>query len=169
MVISDTHHDTERTKRALSLFSRDHYDKLFLLGDLGDDCISLLNPYTEKILAVCGNCDSYKDIRDARFDMSNTVNYDYDFSRLFLLTHGHEVSPFHYEGSFDVFLYGHYHVGRLEEDSKGRIFANPGSLGLPRDNTHSLLLIDEKGLSLYDIDGERVTESLPFGRKDKNI
>jgi hypothetical protein len=53
----------------------------------------------------------------------------------------------------DVVVYGHFHIGFIEEQY-GVIFANPGSISLPKNNTkHSYLIIDDKELVLKDIDG----------------
>ena len=57
LVISDLHNDIPYTKAAIELFREESFDKLYLLGDLLEDSIKLLNPLSEKIIAVRGNCD----------------------------------------------------------------------------------------------------------------
>jgi len=55
-------------------------------------------------------------------------------------------------------LYGHFHTGFIKEKDGG-IFANPGSLSLPKDNTeNSYLIIDENKMKLKNIDGKVIKE-----------
>ena len=81
MIASDLHGDIPYTEALVSLFKEEHFDKLYLLGDLLFDSIEILNPLSEKILAVAGNCDSQSEIEYARFNMPY-VNLDYQFKKV---------------------------------------------------------------------------------------
>lgn len=150
MVISDTHNDTFYLKEALSVFRKQNYDKLYLLGDLGTKSIELLNPLHEKIVAVKGNNDFYSETDAARFDMP-LINYDYALGKLIVLTHGHYYNHLNYDGDYGIFLSGHTHQSMIYHDPMGSYIANPGSLGLPRDGCHSYMSIDEKGMKVIDV------------------
>ena len=51
-------------------------------------------------------------------------------------------------------FYGHYHTGFIEEEN-GIIFANPGSISLPKNNTeHSYIIFDENEIILKDVEGK---------------
>ena len=74
-------------------------------------------------------------------------------------THGHkyniEVIPYE---DFEIMIYGHIHQGFIEE-KEGYLFANPGSISIPRLNTpHSYLVFEEDKLVLKDVEGEVVKE-----------
>ena len=43
MVISDIHNDTERLEQILTIFQSEHYEKLFIAGDIGTRSLKLLN------------------------------------------------------------------------------------------------------------------------------
>ncbi len=161
MVISDLHNDENYTKAAIDLFKKESFDKLFVLGDIGIDSIRLLNPLHEKILAVKGNCDGY-DLDDvARFNLPY-INYDYDFSKFIVMSHGNFYSDFNYDKPYDIFLEGHTHMSLLVKKKNGQIVANPGSLSDPRDYSHSYLVMDEKGLRVIDINSNEVVHFLEY-------
>ena len=156
LVISDLHNDVSYTKAAVDLFQREKYDKMYVLGDILEDSIRVLNTISEHIVAVLGNCDSYDEEEIAKFRMPY-LNYDYAFGKLIVLSHGHYYSPYNYDKDYDVFLMGHTHISGIYQDEKGHIIANPGSLSQPRDGIHSYLRMDEKGLAILDFNsGETI-------------
>ena len=54
--------------------------------------------------------------------------------------------------------YGHIHQGFIEE-KEGLIFANPGSISLPKCNTaHSYIILEENKIILKDVDGKVIQE-----------
>ena len=74
-------------------------------------------------------------------------------------THGHKynIEKIPYE-EFDMLIYGHIHQGFIEE-KEGYIFANPGSISLPKCNTeHSYIILDENKVILKRVDGEILKE-----------
>ena len=58
LIASDLHGDVPYTTALVELFKEGGFDKLYLLGDLLFDSIEILNPISENIIAVAGNCDS---------------------------------------------------------------------------------------------------------------
>ena len=55
-------------------------------------------------------------------------------------------------------IYGHLHTGFIIEKNN-KIFANAGSISLPKNNTkNSYLIFDENKLILKDIEGNVIEE-----------
>lgn len=160
-VLSDLHNDADYAKAALSLFKKERFDKLYLLGDLLYDVIDVFNPLHDKILAVRGNCDSYEEIDFARFDRP-LINRDYQLKKSIVLTHGHFYNPTNYTAPYDIRLVGHSHQSFITKDKRERIVANPGSLAQPRDGIHSYRIRDDKGRRIRDFDSSSVVDSLDF-------
>ena len=157
MVISDTHGDTFYLNKAIEKFYVDEYTKLYHLGDIGSNSIKLLNPLSSKIKAVRGNNDY--DSSDASFVYDKYIDFDYAFNKLIVLTHGHYYSYYSYSDPYDIFLFGHSHIGIIKKEGK-RIIANPGSLSLPRDDNHSFIEINENYIKLIDIISGKVLISI---------
>lgn len=158
LVVSDLHNDIEYTNAIIDLFNKEKFDKLYLLGDLLSDSIKLLNKLKDKIVAVKGNCDYYDDY-DSEFNMPY-INFDYQFNRLFVLTHGHYYSEYNYDKEYDVMLVGHTHISKIYQNVNGQIVANPGSISNPRDGIHSYMVIDENGIKVIDFKSKGIVHSL---------
>lgn len=161
MVISDLHNDVEYTKAVVSLFREDNFDKLYILGDTLADSIRILNPLSEKILAVKGNCDGYEEDDLASFPLPY-ITFDYQFGKFIVLTHGHYFNPYNYDKPFDIMLMGHSHQSMIYQNNNGQIIANPGSLARPRDDYHSYMVMDEEGMRVMDFNSKAVIHSLKF-------
>ena len=55
-------------------------------------------------------------------------------------------------------IYGHFHTGFIKE-TNGKIFANPGSISLPKNNTkNSYLILDNEKIILKDVEGNIIEE-----------
>lgn len=161
LVISDLHNDVKATEEILRYFDENHFNKLFILGDIGYYCLEYLNPYADKITAVAGNND-YDDVIEASKFPLPLINYAYDFNKLFVLTHGHIYNEYNYSKPFDIMLLGHSHIKRLAVDYDNHIIANPGSLSRPRDGIASFMTIDEKGIYLHSRSSKEVIQKLEF-------
>lgn len=150
MAISDTHDDTIYTRDAIDIFEKEGFDKLYLLGDIGLDSLSIINEVYDRVKAVQGNCDSYEEADQALFQLPY-LNFDYEFGKLIVLSHGNFYSPYNYDEKYDIFITGHTHMSMISRMKDGKIWANPGSLGSPRDGYHSYLEMDEKGMRIRDV------------------
>ena len=77
------------------------------------------------------------------------------------LTHGHKYNMDRLPPlgiKMDIMMYGHFHEGFIIEEN-GIIFANPGSISLPRGNSkHSYLIFTDKELILKDVDGNIIKQ-----------
>lgn len=170
MVISDLHGNLPAARRAAELAAEEKADIFITCGDnyyhgirnpVTDgyapmETANLLNGLDVRILAVKGNCDSEVDQMVSRFRMKREISLLYN-GRVYLFTHGHKfnmsnppVKP------FDVLVYGHEHVGYVKK-SWGRIFANAGSMSLPKYNSaKSYIVINKEGLFLKSAEDKSV-------------
>ena len=167
LIISDIHGSSYYAKKILEIRERENSDKIILLGDLYyhgprnsltkeyDPKIvaEILNSLKDEILAVKGNCDAEVDQMISDFELKDNLKLDINGFKVFF-THGHKYNIDNLpEEKIDILIYGHFHTGFIKEKN-GIIFANAGSISLPKDNTkNSYLVLNEKELLLKDIDG----------------
>ena len=129
-------------------------DRIVLLGDLlyhgprndlpreyaPKEVIPLLSAWKDKVAAVRGNCEAEVDQMVLPFPcMSDSAVVLADGLSLYL-THGHLPLPPLHPGM--VVLSGHTHVKR-DETVDGIRYLNPGSVSIPKDGTHSCLLLED--------------------------
>ena len=168
LIASDIHGSFFFAKKVVEMMEKEKADTLILLGDIynhgprnpfpteynpGEVAI-LLNSIKDKLIVVKGNCDSEVDEMISEFKFEDHILTQINGKNVYF-THGHkyniEVIPYE---EFDILIYGHIHQGFIEE-KEGYLFANPGSISLPKGGTkHSYLVFDENALILKDVDGE---------------
>ena len=172
LIASDIHGSAYYMKKVKEGFIKEGCDLLVLLGDiynhgprnpLPKDYAPMtvadeLNKMTDKLIVVKGNCDSEVDTMISDFDFIEDVVI-VSGNKKFLLTHGHvynkDSRP---KTKFDGVIYGHFQTGFIEEID-GTIYANAGSVSLPKNNTLSSYIILEDGtLTLKDIDGNLIAK-----------
>ena len=175
LIGSDIHGSIYYAKK---FFDKVHFYKpykIILLGDLyyngprndlpkdysPKEVVLLLNQYASSILAVNGNCDAEVDSWVSDFSIVDHMLLHY-FDKDIYLTHGHKENfsalP---NNPGDIFLQGHTHIGVLER-KENLILANPGSLSLPKDDHHSYIIMDEKGMKLLDLMDDHIYKELKF-------
>lgn len=172
LVISDIHGSGYYAEKIKVIGKRENPEKIVLLGDLyyhgpRNDLTQeynpmkvaeILNSLKDKLLVVRGNCDAEVDemISEFKFEESILININ-GFNVYF--THGHKYNMEKWPmEDFDVMIYGHIHQGFIQE-FENCIFANPGSISLPKCNTaHSYIILDERKIILKDIDGNEIQE-----------
>lgn len=145
---SDLHGSLPATEKTIEKFVKSDADQLLLLGDILNHgprnpipegyqpakVAELLNQYSNKIMAVRGNCDSEVDQMLLAFPMmeSNAWVLVENGRRIFL-THGHKynkdnVPPL---ANGDIIAHGHSHLPCAERIND-LIFFNPGSATFPK-------------------------------------
>lgn len=166
---SDIHGSAFWCGELLSTFENEGADKLVLLGDIlyhgprndfPDDyapkkVFAMLNAMKDKIVCVRGNCDSEVDQMVLEFPMMADYALLPLKNRTLFLTHGHlfneENPPLLQDGDF--LLNGHFHTPAIRKTAHGFVYANCGSVALPKDGTpHSYLLYDNGTLYLKDLE-----------------
>ncbi len=169
MIASDIHGSAYYCEQLLEAFAREQADKLLLLGDLlyhgprnplpeGYDpkvVAALLNEKKQQILCVRGNCDGEVDQMMLEFPIMADYCILSVGKRMLFATHGHQYNQQHLPmlQPGDVLLHGHTHIPALEQRGD-YIYANPGSITLPKQNSAcSYLLLEDGVLSLRQLDG----------------
>lgn len=169
MIASDIHGSAYFCRRLAEQFEAERADKLLLLGDIlyhgprnelpreyaPKLVIEILGTINEKILCVRGNCDTEVDQMVLNFPVLADYAALLLDGRAFYATHGHKYnidSPLPMaEG--DILLYGHTHVPMCEQRD-GRIFANCGSVSIPKENSaHSYMVIENGKMLWKDLGG----------------
>ena len=132
LIISDIHGSSYYAKKILEIKKRENPDKIVLLGDL----------------YYHGPRNMISD-----FGLKDNLKLDINGLKVFF-THGHKYNIDNLpEEKIDILIYGHFHTGFIKEKD-GLIFANAGSISLPKNDTkNSYLILDEKELILKDLDG----------------
>lgn len=112
--------------------------------------IEILTEIVPLVTAVRGNCDAEVDQMVLPFGCRADYVTLFDGDRRLFCTHGHVWGP-GLHGSVgrmpqlapgDALLYGHTHVKVDDERDGVRIF-NPGSVGIPKDGTHSFGIYED--------------------------
>ena len=153
LIISDIHGNYNNLVKVIE---NNKFDVIYLLGDIlsyygkdNDKIIKLLNAYKDIIVAVQGNNDY------------NRLNYEFELpeytktavdGKVFLLTHGHIYNKYNLPNTnYDVFISGHTHKSSLYIENN-KLYLNPGSISLPRDNNKSYAIYDNNKFYIYTID-----------------
>ena len=175
LIGSDIHGSLKYAKLFFSKAEKYQAEKIILLGDCyyngarndppeeycPKEVVKLLNSYADKLIAIKGNCESEVDQMVSSFPFCE-ISQLYVFSHLITMTHGHHYSfdnlP---KNCGDIFLQGHTHIGVLEKKD-GLILANPGSVSLPKDNRHSYMVINEKGITLRNLFSDEIVKEILF-------
>ena len=174
LIISDIHGSSYYAEKIKEIDKREQPDQIILLGDLyyhgprnqltqeynPMKVAGILNDFGDKLRTVRGNCDAEVDemISDFKFEPEIQINVN---GKNVLFTHGH----FHNMDSvpdktIEIMFYGHFHTGFIEEENC-IIFANPGSISLPKNNTeHSYIIFDEEKITLKDVEGKIIKEKI---------
>ena len=168
-IASDIHGSAFYCERMLAAFEKESADKLVLLGDIlyhgprndlpeayaPKKVIELLNPIKDKILCVRGNCDTEVDQMVLEFPiLAEYCILSYEKTMIFV-THGHKFNTSNLPplSCGDILLHGHTHIPKCEK--VGNItYLNPGSVSIPKENSHHGYMIFEDGKFIWkDFDG----------------
>ena len=170
LVVSDIHGSSYYAKKLESIIKKENPDKIILLGDLyyhgprnpltqeyaPKEVATILNSHKDRILAVRGNCDAEVDQMISEFELQESISLTIDGKKFFFTNGNHYNIDNLPEEKFDVMVYGHFHTGFIKE-KEGKLFVNPGSISLPKQDTKNSYAIIEKGrISLKDIEGEDI-------------
>lgn len=158
LIASDIHGSSYYCEKLLNAYKKEQAQRMILLGDIlyhgprndlpaeyaPKKVIEMLNAHKDEIHAVRGNCEAEVDQMVLPFPcMSESAQILVDGLNLYL-THGHHHSPDDLpplpQGS--VLLSGHTHV-KLDEIRSGIRCLNPGSVSIPKDGSHSCLILSD--------------------------
>lgn len=165
LIASDIHGSAFYCKRLIEAFENEHADKILLLGDIlyhgprndlpegyaPKEVISMLNGIKEYIICVRGNCDTEVDQMVLEFPVLSEQAYLCLDDVEMLAVHGHK--PFPPVKCKTIVLSGHTHVPKLEE-ANGVAYMNPGSVSIPKENSHhGYMVFENKKFIWKDFDG----------------
>ena len=158
LIASDIHGSAYWCRKLLEVYQQEQPDKLVLLGDIlyhgprndlpreyaPKAVIDLLSPLAEKILCVRGNCEAEVDQMVLPFPCMAPYSQLLVEDKTFYLTHGHHENPRNLPrlNPGDVFLSGHTHV-KEDIQVEGVRCLNPGSVSIPKDGSHSCLILED--------------------------
>lgn len=171
MIASDIHGSAAYCRDLLTAFEREKADRLLLLGDIlyhgprndlpkgyaPKEVIAMLNPLSQRIFCVRGNCEAEVD----QMVLSFPVMADYCVlaagKRLIYATHGHNHNlknpPPLQKG--DVLLHGHTHIPAWERFGADNLYLNPGSVSIPKEGSAHSYMVLEGDLAVWkDLDGQ---------------
>lgn len=173
MIASDIHGSAYYCEKLLERYREEEADKLLLLGDIlyhgprndlprdyaPKRVIELLNALKDEILCVRGNCDTEVD----QMVLSFPVLADYAILCIegvtLYATHGHVYNeqnlPSLSKGDF--LLNGHTHIPKCTPHET-YTYLNPGSVSIPKENSHHGYMILENGeFTWKDLDGKVIS------------
>lgn len=163
LIASDIHGAANWCAQLMEAIDREAPERVVLLGDLlyhgprndlpadyaPKRVIEMLNGIADQVIAVRGNCEAEVDqmVLDFPCMADYSVMWDPDAGRELFFTHGHVWGP-GIHNSIDhmpplpargVMVYGHTHKKVNQESAAhpGIWCFNPGSVGIPKDGSHS--------------------------------
>ena len=169
VIASDIHGSSTWCARLVEAIEREQPDRVVLLGDTlyhgprndlpegyaPKEVIAMLSPLAGRIVAARGNCEAEVDQMVLPFPCMADYALLNDGRRTIFATHGHvwgagfhnsvDRMPALHDG--DVLLFGHTHI-KVNEDvvlADGGVVRtfNPGSVGIPKDGTHSFGIYED--------------------------
>ena len=172
LVVSDIHGSAYYAEKIPEIFEREKADKIIVLGDLyyhgprnpltkdysPMKVAEILNSLKDRLEVIKGNCDAEVDEMISEFKFKEHLLLDVNNLKVYF-THGHKNNMDNLpDEQIDMMVYGHFHTGFIVKKD-GIIFANPGSISLPKDNTkNSYLILEKESIVLKDIDGNVIDE-----------
>ncbi len=173
-IASDIHGSAYFCEKLLAAASRENADKILLLGDIlyhgprndlprgynPKAVIGMLSEVKDKILCVRGNCDTEVDQMVLPFPILADYAVIYDGKTTIYATHGHVYNEENLPplSTGDILLHGHTHIPKCVEHD-GYICMNPGSVSIPKENSHHGYMIYQNGAFFWrDLEGNTVKE-----------
>ncbi len=170
MICSDIHGSGYYCRQMLDAYEKEQPDKLVLLGDIlyhgprndlpkeyaPKEVIAMLNPMAEHLVCVRGNCDTEVDQMVLEFPVLADYALLFDGAHTLYLTHGHVYTPQNpIKGcKGGVMLGGHTHVPTVAQ-MDGFVYANPGSVSIPKENSPHSYMMWENGVMVWkDLSGK---------------
>lgn len=169
MIASDIHGSELYLRKLLDAYNREKADRMLLLGDLlyhgprndlpegyqPKKVIELLNSMKKEILCVRGNCEAEVDQMVLEFPVMAEYAILTAGRRMIFATHGHvfnerNLPPLH---KGDILLHGHTHVPKCTEH-EDYIYMNPGSVSIPKENSHhGYMIMEGQDFAWKDLEG----------------
>lgn len=172
-IASDIHGSAYYCKKLIDAFHKEKADRILLLGDIlyhgprndlprdyaPKEVISMLNPLSDRIICVRGNCDG--EVDDMVLDFPVLAEYAIISDcalgeNIIFATHGHHFNASNLPKlkTGDVLLHGHTHIPTFETVD-GIFVVNPGSVSIPKENSeHSYMVFENSEFLRKSLNGE---------------
>lgn len=163
LIASDLHGSAYYCEKLLDAFQQERAERMLLLGDLlyhgprndlpreydPKAVLTLLNRQKESLFCVRGNCDTEVDQMVLEFPILADYGVVLLENRLAYISHGHKYTPWNLPlQAGDIFIQGHTHVPMCQE-REGVLWLNPGSVSIPKENSHHQYMIYENGVFVW--------------------
>lgn len=175
LIASDIHGSAYYCEKLLQAFRVENADKILFLGDIlyhgprndlpsgyePKKVIEMLNSLKDKILCVRGNCDTEVDQMVLEFPILADYCLISQNGLNIFATHGHNfnISKLPPLSDGDLLLHGHTHVPCCEPFGNNNYYLNPGSVSIPKDNSHhGYMIFEDKKFTWKDLDGNIIGE-----------
>lgn len=170
LIASDLHGSALYCRKLLHAMEQEAPQRLLLLGDIlyhgprndlpagyaPKEVIALLNPIAASILCIRGNCDTEVDQMVLDFPILSDYAVLFDGKYTLYATHGHiynDQNPIK-SCKNSLLLGGHTHIPTFKE-CETFVYANPGSVTIPKENSpHSYMMFEDGLLTWKTLDGE---------------
>ena len=172
LIASDIHGSAYYCKKLLQAFEKEGADRILLLGDIlyhgprndlprdyaPKEVIAMLNPLSDKIMCVRGNCDTAVDQMVLTFPILADYALISADDKLIFATHGHTYNSQNLPSikAGDILLHGHTHVPVCSINDS-HIYINPGSTSIPKENSpHSYMIFENNSFLWKDLESEKL-------------
>lgn len=175
LIASDIHGSAYYCEKLLAAFDRENANRMLLLGDIlyhgprndlpkeyaPKKVLAMLNARKNDIFCIRGNCDAEVDQMVLEFPVLADYCIIESGTRIIYASHGHiynesNMLPLH---NGDIFLQGHTHIPKCIEHET-YICMNPGSVSLPKENSHHGYMTIENGIFIWkDLDGNIISRA----------
>lgn len=168
-IASDIHGSSYYCKKMLEAYEREGAQRILLLGDLlyhgprndlpegyaPRQVIELLNPLSDRLYCVRGNCEAQVDQMVLDFPVLADYLLLSEGEGLIFATHGDVFHEKHLPPlrRGDILLHGHTHVPacRVHETY---VYLNPGSVSIPKeDSWHGYMTLEKGVFTWKDLEG----------------
>ncbi len=173
-IASDIHGSAYFCEKLIERYKAEKADKILLLGDIlyhgprndlprgynPKAVIGLLNELKNDILCVRGTCDTEVDQMVLHFPILADYCIITHETKVIYATHGHIFNKEHLPplNKGDILLHGHTHIPVCEQYDNFT-YINPGSVSIPKENSHHGYMIFEEGVFYWrDLDGNVINE-----------
>lgn len=169
LIISDVHGDY---KTLDLIIKKESFDKLIVLGDLfnywfkldkinDNKIIKTLQTNKDKLILIKGNCDKCINYEELGLYAHEIITITLNRHSV-TLTHGDKYSKgflpsFHGK----IFISGHTHVPMLLKEYE-IIYANPGSVGLPRGGSYKTYMVFEDNKIIIKTTNDIIIKEMEF-------
>lgn len=174
LIISDIHGSPSFLEKALNIYVKEKYNKLFILGDLfysgarnippvdyqPKKIVELLNSRYQDIIVVKGNCESDVDLMVSKFpifEIYSTILFD----KKVAFYHGHQNYKKELSRYNDIIFTGHTHISMIQKEGSV-IYVNPGSISLPKDEHHSYISFEKGKITIFDLESLKEINKIIF-------